>query len=387
MTEFTSVSPAEFDLPTNLVARLLSPALVVDLGRVRRNLGTMLGHLDGEAARWRPHIKTAKIPEVFAEYAHAGLRHFKCATVREARELLAVLGQSGVEAPDLLVAYPLLGPALEQLGRLAASHPGARVSVLCEVPGAVAEVPAQLDIYVDVNPGMHRTGIPAAELQSVLAVARAAGSRFGGVHYYDGHLHGSDADQRRRSAFACYDAAVTLVAALEGAGVAVPELITSGTPTFREALAYAPFRELGGTVHRISPGTVVYHDQRCEQEDPHTGLVPAAVVLTRVVSHPGPGRATCDAGSKSLAAEAGDPCAIVLGHPGWVTETPSEEHLPLRITDGPPPERGAVLLLVPRHVCPTVNLAETAVLLEPGRAPRAVAVAARAHDLGLLPGD
>jgi D-serine deaminase-like pyridoxal phosphate-dependent protein len=109
--------------------------------------------------------------------------------------------------------------------------------------------------------------------------------------------------------------------------------------------------------------------------------VPAALVLTRVVSHTARDIATCDAGSKSIAAEAGVPCAFVLGDASLEALLPSEEHLPLRASGERPP-RGATLLLVPVHVCPTVNLAEQAVLVEAGVAPRIVPVAARAHELG-----
>jgi D-serine deaminase-like pyridoxal phosphate-dependent protein len=71
----------------------------------------------------------------------------------------------------------------------------------------------------------------------------------------------------------------------------------------------------------------------------------------------------------------------VIGRPEIVAERPSEEHLPLRVTAGTPPERGEVLMLVPRHVCPTVNLAEEAVLVEGGRVVSTVPVSARAHDV------
>lgn len=125
----------------------------------------------------------------------------------------------------------------------------------------------------------------------------------------------------------------------------------------------------------------MFHDARSAEENPDLELVPAALVFARVVSRPRPDRVTCDAGSKSIAAEAGDPCAVVLGRPELVAERPSEEHLPLRVTAGRAPERGETLLLVPRHVCPTVNLAEEALLVEGGRVLEAVPVSARAHDL------
>ena len=69
------------------------------------------------------------------------------------------------------------------------------------------------------------------------------------------------------------------------------------------------------------------------------------------------------------------------GRDGLVAETPSEEHLPLRVVSGPRPPRGEILELFPRHVCPTVNLAEEALLLDGGELVGRVPVSARAHDL------
>jgi D-serine deaminase-like pyridoxal phosphate-dependent protein len=303
--------------------------------------------------------------------------------VREAEHLLEALAAEQASGVDVMLAHPLIGPELEHLGRLRERHPEVELSVLCEDPLAVPSIPAGLGIHVDVNPGMNRTGIPLEQPELVAAVARAAGARFRGVHYYDGHLHEGDAEQRRRDTSACYDRLLQLLAALERDGLQVPEVTTSGTPTFLQALAYAPLAELEGTVHRVSPGTVVFHDARSEEESVGLGLVPAALVFARVVSHPAPDLVTCDAGSKSVAAEAGDPCALALGRPELEALTPSEEHLPFRVTSGAKPPRGTELLLVPRHVCPTVNLAEQALLIEGGAVRGTVAVSARAHALGL----
>ncbi len=92
---------------------------------------------------------------------------------------------------------------------------------------------------------------------------------------------------------------------------------------------------------------------------------------------------TCDAGSKSIAAEAGDPCASVVDHTHLTPLTPSEEHLPIQVdlSRGPAPKRGDALLLVPRHVCPTVNLAEQAILIEDGDVTGVIDVAGRGHEL------
>jgi len=379
-TRFETLSEADYALPQDFSRRVLSPALVVHLDKVRDNLARVISHAGGPE-RWRPHVKTTKIPQVLAEVARQGVRNFKCATTREAALLCDALRREGIEGGDSLIAYPLVGPALERLGRIASEHSETRISVLCEEPARVGAIADHVSVFVDVNPGMNRTGILAENTEEILAVARAAGERFRGVHFYDGHLHDGDGADRRRAAFECYDQLVELVALIERAGQQVPEIITSGTPTFLHAIAYEPFRELGDTQHRVSPGTVVYHDLRSEQENPELDLTPAATLFTRVVSHPGPGLATCDAGSKSIAAEAGDPCAFVIGHPELVAQTPNEEHLPLHVTSGERPTRGAELQLVPTHVCPTVNLAEEAVLMDGGAVQDVVRVSARAHEL------
>ena len=379
---FARLDLADYRLPRAIEERLLSPALVVYIDRVRENLRRMIAYA-GTSDRWRPHVKTTKIPDVWTELVAAGLRNFKCATTREAQCLLGVLEGSGTTQADLLVAYPLVGPSLRVLGQLAERHPGVRVSVLCEDPEHVRSIPPSLSVFVDVNPGMHRTGIPISERALIQAVARTAGRRFRGVHYYDGHLHAGTPQERRDAVFACYAPLLDLCDALAREGSAVEEVITSGTPTFLHALRFARF-DGADFRHRISPGTVVYHDLRSEEENPGLDLVPAALVRARVVSHPSDGIVTCDAGSKSIAAEAGDPCAAVLGHPELEALTPSEEHLPLRVHGPRRPERGETLLLVPRHVCPTVNLAEEALLVD-GDEARVASVRARAHDLLAAP--
>ncbi|MEW6072854.1 MAG: alanine racemase [Planctomycetota bacterium] len=380
-TRFAALDPREYALPDGLADRLLTPALVVHLDRVRENVRRVIALAGGDPDRWRPHVKTTKIPEVFAALADAGVRHFKCATTRELAWLLHTLETRGAGGADVLLAHPLGGPGLARLVDLARGHPAARISLLAEDPQAAAGLPPALGVFVDVNPGMDRTGIPAADEAAILAVAAAAGARFRGLHWYEGQLRDPDLAARRRAACAGYERLLAIAARLRAAGTPAAELVTSGTPTFLAALAYAPFRALAGVRHRVSPGTVVFHDLLSEQENPDLDLLPAALVAARVVSHPAPGLATCDAGAKSIAAEAGDPGAFVLGHPELAAQRPSEEHLPLWSSTGERPARGDLLFLVPRHVCPTVDLHEQAVLLDGGALAGIVPVRARAHDL------
>ena len=374
---FAATDKSTYQLPSSLVDELETPALVVFLDRVRDNVQRMLGYA-GTPDRWRPHLKTTKIPEVWRELLAAGVRQFKCATTREAR-VFVDLAEAEDLAADLLIAYPLRGPALRRVAEMAGRAKQTSLSLLVEDPEVVAQLPERVGVFVDINPGMNRTGIPMHDTEAVLAVARAAGARFRGLHFYDGHLHQEDLVARQRAIFSGYERVLELAAALADEGLSVGEVITAGTPAFHHALQFKPFASGERFKHRVSPGTVVFHDQRSEVENPDVELEPAALVLSRIISHPAADVATCDAGSKSLAAEAGDPCAFVLGDASLHALTPSEEHLPLRVEGAPLPPRGTVVALVPRHVCPTVNLAEVALLCEDSGATRVVPVAARAH--------
>jgi len=378
---------ARYALPAQQLDRILTPALVVYLDRVRDNLATMRDYLGGDLDRWRVHVKTTKTPRVFRELLDFGLRNFKCATTREARELLQVIRDAGRDDCDLLVAYPHQGPAPRRLGELAGEFPETRLSMLCEDPGMAGGIPDALGIFVDVNPGMNRTGAPIEAVAQILEVARRAGPRFRGVHFYEGHVRGGTEADRRAITNEIYAGLVDLLAEFDRADIAVAELVTSGSPSFLHALAYAPFRERAGTLHRVSPGTVVFHDMGYGDMVEELLLTPAALVLARIVSHPAPGIATCDAGSKSIAAEAGDPCARVVGHPELTALRPSEEHLPLRVESGDRPALGTPVYLVPRHVCPTVNLAEQAVLVDGGEVVGTAPVSARAHDVWIDRGE
>jgi D-serine deaminase-like pyridoxal phosphate-dependent protein len=231
-------------------------------------------------------------------------------------------------------------------------------------------------VFVDLDPGWHRTGIPLAEPQRIAATIAAAGKALRGLHCYDGHLHdGAPAD---RAAAARAAAARAVYAEMIRIAEHAPpelELVTSGTPTFPTALAFEPF---AGRNHVVSPGTVVYWDARSEELGIE-GFQPAVRVLARVVSRPTADRITADAGSKALDAAAGDPCAVAAGPWHLCALRPSEEHLPMQVRRGPAPPLGELLQLVPRHVCPTVNLADDAVLLERGGPVAVVPVRARGH--------
>ena len=363
-------------LEAGLAERIVTPALVVDLAAVRGNVRAVLERTGGPG-RWRPHVKTAKLRETMAVMAGEGLRRFKCATLHELETLAGVLESSA--GGDVLVAHHLHGPALALLGDLAARHDGVAVSTLVESPEQVARIPDPVRLFVDVDLGMARTGAPVDDRERVLATARAAGTRLAGLHAYDGHRHESDPGERRALVHRGDDELVELVGVLTAEGLRVPEVITAGTPAFPAALEHPGLAILEGTVHRVSPGTVVYHDLRSTAQNPDLAARFAATVLTRVASLPGTDLFTCDAGSKAIEAAGPGMIAAALEIPDATCLRQSEEHSVFRAPPGGRPERGALLRLVPGHVCPTVNLASHAVLVEDGRLRGVVPVTARGH--------
>lgn len=385
MPTFPPFAIEPYHLPEQLARRLLTPALVIYRPIVEANIDRILAIAGGDVERWRPHLKTTKSPDLWRLLLDRGIRQFKCATTREAAALLTTADEAGVPEVDLLIAYPHVEPALSQLAALARRFPRARVSVLCEAPEAASTMPTELGIFPDLDAGMHRTGLAPARWDAWRPVARDLGERFRGVHFYDGHLRDADLAIRTREAARGYDQLLAFIQRLESGGARVREIITSGTPTLVPALRHEGLSRFHapdkGRVHRVSAGTVVLHDAGYAVIAPELELTPAAVVMSRVISAPMDGRITLDAGSKSLAAETGDPCACIAGCADWRALSPSEEHLPVAIGDAAPPAPGTLLRLVPRHICPTVNLAERAILIERDGSWREIEIIARAHDL------
>jgi D-serine deaminase-like pyridoxal phosphate-dependent protein len=372
-----SISSDDYAVPG--IEDIPTPALLIYLDRVDANIRAVIARCDGDPARWRPHVKTAKIADVMARFLTHGITHFKCATTRELRVLL------DLGAPDVLLAFPVVGATARRVRQMAAENQRTRISVLVESAEHFAPFAGSgIGVFIDCNPGMDRTGSDPANTDAIAALARtvrAAQCEFRGLHWYDGHLHGLDMNERTTVAHRGYDAFASLVSRLRAAGVSVDEVIVAGTPAAPCALSYPRWSAIARSV-QISPGTVVYNDtSSLAQLPPAWGLTPAALVLTNVVSHPRAGRFTCDAGHKAVSADAGVPTCAVVGHGSWTPAKPSEEHLPVdceSVEEVPP--IGTPLLLLPRHVCPTVNNFDEAILIRDGRIAGTMVVSARGHD-------
>ncbi len=353
---------------------LVTPALLIYPEIVDANIKAIIKLAGGNPDRWRPHIKTAKVPAVIRQLIAHGVRHLKCSTTLE----LLTACQAG--ASDVLLAYSVMGANAIRVRQIAARFPQTRISVLVESPEqASLWHNSEVGIFIDVNSGMNRTGIGEDRLDVMIAMAQRVAAQFWGIHYYDGHMAGVPSSEREAHTHAGYDRLLQIVHRLKSVDVHVSEVVTSGTPSAPFAMSYRGFEEAEFT-HRMSPGTVVYNDMTSLEQLPDLGLQPAALVLTTVISQPKGHTVTCDAGHKSVSIDAGPPSCAVIGYPHLRPAKPSEEHLPIESIDQDPPSLGEKLYLLPHHVCPTVNNFDQAVMIVAGRVRAVEPINARGHE-------
>ena len=355
--------------------RVMTPALAIYPEIVDANIRTTLRMLGGDANRWRPHVKTTKLGSIMRRLVEHGIANFKCSTSLE----LATVCEAG--ASDVLLAYPVVGANASRIREVSERFPEVAVSALIEDRQHIEAWPgSRVGLFIDVNPGMDRTGIAEDRVDEIIELARAirtAGLVFRGLHYYDGHLSSFSLQERENAAHTGYDHLMEVIDRFERSQIEVPEVITAGTPAFPCTLTYSAFRN-ARFIHRASPGTVVYNDcSSLTQLDPASGYQPAALVLTTVVSRPSLRRFTCDAGHKTVSADAGVPTCMVIGEQRFSPSKPSEEHLPIDVLEGALPAIGEVLYLLPRHICPTVNNFDHALLVNRGTITDVESVSAR----------
>jgi D-serine deaminase-like pyridoxal phosphate-dependent protein len=362
---------------------VLTPALAIYPDIVASNIQATLDQLNGDPTRWRPHVKTAKLQFVMEMLTQRGITHFKCATPTELR----VACEAG--AADVLVAFPAIGATAQHIRAIAGQFPAVRISALVDSLEQISQWQgSSIDLFIDIDPGMHRTGVSQEDNNAIIVLAKRiaeAGLRFGGLHYYDGHLCEPDLAQRTAAAHQGYRQLLNLCSDLQRHGISIAELVIGGTPTFPCVLNCKELQQ-SGLLYRVSPGTVVYADVRTlDALPPEFGYRPAAVVVARVVSRSEDGRITCDAGHKALSVDVGTPHGQVVGHPEFILMRPSEEHLPLQVpAENALPALGEALYLVPAHVCTTVHNFDFALLVRDGAVERVAPIEARGRGVPLL---
>ena len=352
---------------------LPSPALLVYPERIKSNIREMI-KMAGGASRLRPHVKTHKCREIVALQQDAGINRFKCATIAEA-EMLAEC-----KAADVLLAYQPVGPTISRYLDLIRQFPDVRFSAVVDniesviqISKLTQQVGTSLGLFIDLDVGMHRTGIPPGDevIRLMESIIEAPAVEFHGWHVYDGHIRESNPDQRQKMVASYFEHVADLVLSDQEV-----EVVAGGSPTF-------PIHA-SNTKINLSPGTTLLWDYGYSQTFPDQPFKHAAVLMTRVISKPGPNLVCLDLGHKAVASEMPHPRVYFPGlseQPAFRTH--SEEHLVMELNESRELEVGAVLYAIPMHICPTVALHSDLIVVEHGMAKESWKVYARDRRLSV----
>jgi len=346
---------------------LETPAVLVDIRRLERNLARMAAAADVAGVALRPHAKTHKCVPIARRQLSGGAIGLTVATLAEA-ELFAAGG-----CPSVFIAYPLWAGSGDRRARLEAlnDRTDLRVGVDSELAAAaLADAVPGLKVLIEIDSGQHRSGVATAQLAALASACGEAGLTVTGAFTHPGHAYAGPsavaaAAEDERAALAAAGAKLAALIDTE------PVLSGGSSPTAAAGLA-APLTE-------VRPGTYVFGDRQQLHLSRLAEQDIALVVATRVVSVPRPGEAVLDAGSKALSS---DRPSWLPGH-GLILEAPeatvailSEEHAVVRgLTTRL--RVGDLVRVVPNHVCTVVNLTSELFAVEDGRIVDRWPVAAR----------
>lgn len=357
-------------------ATIETPALIVSEEILHRNIAEMQSFARSHDVNLRPHIKTHKTPQIARLQLQAGAIGITCAKVGEAE---VMIDKADVE--DILFAYPIFGEG--KFKRILALMERARIVVgidSLEAAEALARAASQqdrtIDVFIEVDTGQHRSGVPVGEAAVAFArqVARQRGLRLCGIFTHEGHANSAPPEEIEDIALAAGRAMVETAEAIRDHGIDLETVSVGSTP----AAMYTP--TVPG-VTEMRPGTYVFNDNSAFRYGRLGVGDCAARFAATVVSRPAEDRCIVDTGSKSLAM---DPSkshpghGYIVGHPNATIAKLSEEHGVVEIPEG---EEGFAigdrLEIIPNHICPTVNLMDELFLVRDGHVVDTWKIAAR----------
>src|SRR5436190_3264826 len=337
-----------------------SPALIIYVHRVKKNIKILTSMID-DVRRLRPHAKTHKSKEVTQLLIEAGIQKFKCATIAEA-EMLAM-----ANAKDVLFAYQPVSPKLDRFIELIKKYSTTKFSCLVdnivtanEIAEAFSLNDRSINVYIDLNIGMNRTGIdPGKAVQLYIDSSKMNGIKVVGLNAYDGHIYDADFEIRKKRCDEAFALVEQIKNELNKNGFD-PIIIAGGSPTFP---IHAKRKEI-----ECSPGTFIYWDKGYLDKCPEQNFLPAALLLARVVSLPNEKTICLDLGHKSVAAENEISKRIYfINAPELKFVSQSEEHLVAETETSHSFKPGDILFGIPYHICPTVALYDKGYTVENGK--------------------
>ncbi len=287
-------------LPGEPLEAIDTPSLVLDLDAFERNLDLMQERASQAGVKLRPHAKAHKCPDVARAQIARGAVGVCCQKVSEAVPFV----MAGVD--DIHISNEIAGPAKAKLFAELARY--ARMSVcvddvaqIADLAQAVASAGVRAGVFVEVDVGQGRCGVPDADAALRLAerIASHEGLQFRGLQaYHGGAQHIRSRAERKEAAKRAADKAAQVVAALAAAGVRC-ETVTGG------GSGSAEFDLASGVYTEIQPGSYAFMDGDYGRNEYDGGLrfEHALFIVTAVMSAASPGKAIVDAGLKSMAVD------------------------------------------------------------------------------------
>lgn len=350
---------------------LVTPQLVYYQDIIVQNLRRILQIAGGPERLW-PHVKSHKMAEMVKLQMKMGISRFKCATIAEA-EMLADCG-----ARDILLSYPLVGPNINRFIKLQQAYPALRFWAIGDDREQLSLLARQSKaagltsrVLIDLDMGMQRTGAPMESAQALYEDCAAySGILMQGFHCYDGNHHQHRLDERAAAVEKVVGRAFEIQSALESRAIPCPVMVMGGTPSFPCHAKYP------GVF--LSPGTAILGDFGYSRDFPDLGFEAGAALLTRVVSHPGDDLFTLDLGYKAIASDPTGTRGVIVGLEDAEPVLQNEEHWVFRGGQkNGVPAIGALLYVIPTHICPTSALYPSVPVVADGKIDAVWAVTAR----------
>ena len=339
------------------ISEIDTPALLIDLDIMERNICRVAEYARKYDLRVRPHTKTHKSTAVGRRQLAAGAAGLTVAKVSEAEVML------GAAPPELLVAYPIIGHA--KLERLVEVGRKTRVTVALDSLFAARQLSdaaragqVTFGVLAETDVGLGRVGVcPGEELLHLArGIERLPRLRFEGVAFYPGHIKETGEGAQEALERLC-GLLRSITEAFRRAGMPLPLISGGSTPTLFRS------HELPG-LNEIRPGTYVFNDGNTVATGACTLADCAASILVTVVSTAHRGQVIVDGGSKTFSSDRLTGAAeITFGH---VTDAPravfgkmNEEHGYIDVSRAAREFAiGDRLRIIPNHVCTAMNLHE-----------------------------
>lgn len=349
------IEPIQLDEPIPLEA-LHTPALLIDLDQFESNLNKMQSYLSASGLALRAHTKMHKCPIIARKQVEMGARGVCAAKISEAE----IMCEAGIE--DVLVTSPIASEEkIRRFIELKARHPGLKLVVddhaamqtldeMAKVEGFIA------DVFIDVDPGMGRTGIAAGQptLELAQAISDSANLRFCGLQMYAGNCMHIEGFARRRDKYAqTMEKGAATRDLLQDAGVEVPVFSGGGTGTYNVESELGLINELQAGSYAFMD--IEYRDIGGDGSDKFLDFPVSLFVLVTAISKPQSRLITVDAGFKSFASDKMAP--EFRDVEGVIFHWGGDEHGIIQL-DNPSREidLGNKLPMLTPHCDPTVNL-------------------------------